>query len=102
MFKNLVPVIQTRELNTIAKIQSGHVIVIGGLMSESAASTDTGVPFLQRIPLLGLLFKSNDKTSEVIETVIFIKATIVNSGPVTNKVDRDIQEKFDTNRRKFF
>jgi general secretion pathway protein D len=102
IFKNLVPVIQTRELNTIAKIQSGHVIVIGGLMSESAASTDTGVPFLQRIPLLGLLFKSNDKTSEVIETVIFIKATIVNSGPVTNKVDRDIQEKFDTNRRKFF
>ena len=102
IFQNTVPIIQTRELSTIAKVQSGNVLVIGGLMSDSTSSTDTGVPFLQRIPLIGLLFKSTDKEAEVIETVIFIKATIVNSGGTVNKVDRDIQDKFDTNRRKFF
>lgn len=102
IFENKVPIIQTRELSTIAKVQSGNVLVIGGLMSDSSSSTDTGVPFLQRIPLLGLLFKSTNKTSEIVETVIFIKATIVNSGGVANKVDRELQEKFDTNRRKFF
>ena len=101
-FQNKVPVIQTRELNTIAKIQSGNVIVIGGLMSESTTNTDTGIPFLQRIPILGYLFKSSSKESEIIETVIFIKATIVNSGQSINKVDRELQENFDSNRRKFF
>lgn len=101
-FENTVPVIQTRELNTIAKVQSGNVIVIGGLMSESTTDTDKGIPFLQRIPILGYLFKSSVKDSEIIETVIFIKATIVNSGQSINKVDRELQENFDSNRRKFF
>lgn len=101
-FKNEVPVIQTRELATTAKIQTGRVIVIGGLMSENISNTDSGIPFLQRIPILGYLFKSSVKDSEIIETVIFIKATIVNSGSPINKVDRELQETFDSNRRKFF
>ncbi len=99
---NYVPVIQTREINTIAKIQSGNIIVIGGLMKENAANTDVGIPFLQRIPLLGYLFKSTSKESTVVETVIFIKATIMDSGSAANKVDREIQRKFDTNKREFF
>lgn len=101
-FENKVPVIQTREIDTIAKVQSGNVIVIGGLMQESSDNTDTGIPFLQRIPILGYLFKSTSKDSTITETVIFIKATIVNSGTQADKVDREMQEKFDTNRRKFF
>ena len=43
-----------------------------------------------------------EKSSDVSETVIFIKATIVNSGTRANKVDRDLQEKYDVNRRNYF
>lgn len=100
--ENLVPVIQTREINTVAKVQSGNIIVIGGLMKEGTSNTDSGIPFLQRIPILGYLFKSTSKTSEIVETVIFIKATIVGSGSQVDKTDREIQEKFDTNKRRFF
>lgn len=102
IIQNIVPIVQTRELTTIAKIQSGNVLVIGGLMREDASNTDNGVPFLQRIPILGYLFKSVSKTSNIAETVIFIKATIVNSNTRAGKEDREIQEKFDTNKRKFF
>lgn len=100
--QNSVPVIQTRELSTIAKLQSGNVFVIGGLMKETSTDTDSGVPFLQRIPILGWLFKSVSKVSETTETVIFIKATIINSGTQVPKVDRTLQEKFDPNRRRYF
>ncbi len=100
--KNIVPIIQTRQLSTIAKIQSGNVIVIGGLMKETGANSDSGIPLVSRIPVLGWLFKSVSKQSDIVETVIFIKATIVNSGSPAHKVDRDIQEKFDPNRRVFF
>ncbi len=99
---NTVPLINNRTLNTVAKIQSGNILVIGGLMSDTSDNADTGVPFLSRIPILGYLFKYSKKTSTIVETVIFIKATIVNSGTVPNKVDRDLQEKFDVNRRQFF
>jgi len=99
---NQVPVIQTRTMSTVAKIQSGGVFVIGGLMKETTANDDSGVPFLSRIPLLGWLFKSISKKSEVVETVIFIKATIINSGSLVDKNDRNYHDKLDSNRRPLF
>jgi type II secretory pathway component GspD/PulD (secretin) len=54
------------------------------------------------MPIIGWFFKSVSKENTVTETVIFIKATIVKSSSQVDKVDRDIQEKFDTNRREFF
>lgn len=102
IFVNKVPVIQTREIETMAKVQSGNVIVIGGLMKEETTDSENGIPFLSDIPILGLLFKSNSKDTKITETVIFIKATIVDSSTPVNKIDREMQEIFDSNRRKFF
>lgn len=99
---NSVPQVNSRTIETIAKVKSGEVLVIGGLMRDSGQNTDTGVPFLSNIPLLGWLFKSADKESNITETVIFIKATIVKKGSGASKIDRDLQRKFDSNRRKFF
>ena len=101
-YVNQVPVIQSREIETSAKVQSGNVLIIGGLMKDESSSADSGVPLLGRIPVLGWLFKSMSRSSGVTETVIFIKATIINSGTPANKVDRDIQNNFDPNKRKYF
>lgn len=98
---NRVPVIQSREVETSAKIQSGNVLVIGGLMKDESSNSDSGIPFLGRIPVLGWLFKSMSRSSGVTETVIFIKATIINSGTPVDKVDRDIQKNFDPSKRKY-
>ena len=100
-YVNQVPIIQSRELETSAKVQSGNILVIGGLMKDQSTSSDSGLPILGRIPILGWLFKSMSRSSDVTETVIFIKATIINSGTPANKVDRDIQKNFDPNKRKF-
>ncbi len=99
---NQVPVIQTRELSTSVKIQSGNVFVIGGLMKDSATGKDSGVPFINRIPVIGWLFKSMERESGITETVIFIKATIVNSGSRASKVDRGFHDKIDPSRRPYF
>jgi len=99
---NSVPQVNSRTLETIAKVKSGEVLVIGGLMRDSGQNTDTGVPFLSNIPLIGWFFKSASKDSNITETVIFIKATIVKKGNGASKVDRDLQRKFDSNRRKYF
>jgi general secretion pathway protein D len=99
---NQVPVIQSREIDTSVKIQSGNILVIGGLMKDESNNEDSGVPLLGRIPVLGWLFKSMSRSSGVTETVIFIKATIINSGTPTKKIDRDIQENFDPSKRVYF
>jgi general secretion pathway protein D len=99
---NTVPIIQTREITTSAKIKSGNVLVIGGLMKNQSENKDIGIPLLGRIPVLGWLFKSITRYSDVTETVIFIKATIVNSGKLPDKYDREIQQNFDPSRRPYF
>lgn len=90
--KNIVPVIQSRSVQTTLKIKSGNVLVIGGLMSEEHANTDTGIPFLSGIPILGNLFKSTERNKEVTETVIFIKATIVKPNGEVNDYDRNMYD----------
>ncbi len=101
-YANSVPIITTREITTTVKIVSGNVVILGGLMKDTSTGNQGGIPFLRRIPIFGWLFKSMEKSSDVSETVIFIKATIVNSGTRANKVDRDLQEKYDVNRRNYF
>jgi general secretion pathway protein D len=99
---NTIPIVKTRTLKTLAKIQSGNVLIIGGLMSDTTSNVETGVPFLARIPVLGYLFKFTSKSTEVVETVIFIKATVIGSGHTVGKEDRDLQQKLDVNKRAFF
>lgn len=93
-----IPVIEVRELDSILKIKSGQVMVIGGLMEERVANTDSGVPYLSKMPFAGNLFKKSEKISEVVETVIFIKATIV-PGFGVDPADKKLYRKFTNDRR---
>lgn len=93
-----IPVVEVRELDSVLKIQSGQVMVIGGLMQENVDNEDTGVPVLGRIPWLGKAFKSSKKTKEVIETIIFIRATIVPSFGVSDE-DKQFYKTFTSERR---
>ncbi len=85
---NTVPVINTREISTTAKIQSGNILVIGGLITEDSTENGKGLPFLMRLPILKYLFGFFNNYSQKIETVIFIKATIVDNSAPMDKHDR--------------
>jgi len=97
--ENEVPLIQIRKMTTSLKLKSGGVMVIGGLMSESTANTETAVPLLNKIPILGYLFRAKDKDAQVTETVIFLKATIVDSEGNVDKYDKEFYETFSPERR---
>jgi MSHA type pilus biogenesis protein MshL len=92
--KSEIPVVEVRELDSILKIKSGEVMVIGGLMKEVNNNTDKGVPGASRVPMFGNLFKSVHKKNDLVETVIFIKATIVPSSNTVNETDQHIYKTF--------
>jgi len=94
-----LPVIEVRELDSILKLKSGQVMVIGGLMENKAADTDTGVPYAQDVPVVGHLFKGTDKSSNLKELVIFIRATIVNSNGNAAAADKEVYEKYSKDPR---
>jgi type IV pilus assembly protein PilQ len=71
------PQINKKEATTELQVKNGETTVIGGIYVDSDTEEDRGVPFLQDIPLLGWLFKSNTKTKTKTELLIFITPRIV-------------------------
>lgn len=93
-FNNEIPVIEVRELDSVMKVRSGSVMVIGGLMEEIGVNTDTGIPFASGVPWLGNLFKSANKANRKRELIIFIKASIVTPEGNYHDTDKTMYEKF--------
>lgn len=73
----VAPPINKKEATTELLVQSGETTVIGGIYVDSDTNTDSGVPFLMDIPLLGWLFKSNNQQKNKSELLIFITPKIV-------------------------
>jgi general secretion pathway protein D len=71
------PVITTREAETSAIVKTGHTVVIGGLIGESEEVTESGVPLLKDIPVLGYLFKSRRVARARTEIAIFLTPSVV-------------------------
>ncbi len=88
-----IPIIASRELDTVLRIKSGQVMVIGGLLNERTEKNDRGVPFLAHVPVIGNAFKAQERATTVVETVVFIKATIVPGSGVSIE-DTDFYNKF--------
>ena len=71
------PSFTNRDLETHVELNSGETLVIGGLKSSARNVSEDRVPFLGRIPLIGLLFKNKDVTEEQRSLFLFITVEIV-------------------------
>jgi len=74
---NLVPIINTQEINTEVTVPDKSTVVIGGLITDNTTRDTSGVPFLSDIPILGYLFKDTTKSKERDELIIMIQPTVV-------------------------
>jgi general secretion pathway protein D len=68
-----------REIETTVSIQSGDIVVLGGLVQEDEVTSVDKVPLLGDIPLLGRLFRSDRKSRAKTNLMIFLRPTIVRS-----------------------
>lgn len=73
------PAIFERTIKTEVLAQSGQTVLLGGLISDNNDSSNTKVPILGDMPLLGNLFKGTGRSTIKTELVIFITPTIIDS-----------------------
>lgn len=73
----LAPVINSRVATTTVVVPNGQTVVIGGLMENTQNDSESKVPVLGDIPLLGNLFKRKVKDNVKRELMIFLTPTIV-------------------------
>ena len=79
------PVIDVREAETRILIKDGETVVIGGLLKDIKTKNRQGIPFLSKIPLLGVLFSRDTVDLGKVDMLIFIKAHIVKDGELTEQ-----------------
>ncbi|MCK5295477.1 MAG: secretin N-terminal domain-containing protein [Alphaproteobacteria bacterium] len=92
--ESLIPVVEVRELDSVITIQTGEIVIMGGLMQEKAQKTENGIPIIQDIPILGRAFKGRNDVTEVTELVIFLRATIIEGCDSITPTDESIYNKF--------
>lgn len=71
------PVINKREATTQVFIRDGQTTVIGGLADNSSSNSESGIPFLSRIPGLGWLFGNKQKNRLTSELFLFLTPHVI-------------------------
>lgn len=79
---NKVPQIQTREMESVMRVNNGDVAVLGGLMQDTVANNDDAVPGISKIPILGNIFTHRNDTTDKTELVIFLRPTVMRDASI--------------------
>lgn len=72
-----VPSIDKREAKTEVLVKDGETLVIGGIYESENQESETRIPWLGKIPILGWLFKSKEVYNTKKELLIFITPTLL-------------------------
>ncbi|NKB97504.1 MAG: type II secretion system protein GspD [Pseudomonadales bacterium] len=81
-----------RTIETTILAEDQQTIVLGGLIQDDITDSESKVPFLGDIPVLGNLFKSRSKTNAKTNLLVFLRPTVIRSREEAGKVTK---EKYD-------
>jgi general secretion pathway protein D len=79
---NKVPEIRTREMESIIRVSSGQIAVLGGLMQDEINNLSDGIPVVDEIPVVGNLFKNRNDTKTKTELVIFLRPVVIKDASI--------------------
>ncbi|HTQ76782.1 MAG TPA: type II and III secretion system protein [Burkholderiales bacterium] len=74
---SLIPVIQTREMESVMRVQSGQTAVLGGLIQDSVTKIEDQIPGVRSIPGIGQLLEQRKDLNQKTELVIFLRPIVI-------------------------
>ncbi len=90
------PNLTTRKMGADVSVQSGQTVVLGGLTQNSVSKTQSKVPILGDIPLLGWLFRSETDKQTRTELIVFITPRVLNTPMQIEDFTRGMKAGLDT------
>jgi general secretion pathway protein D len=79
---NPVPQLRMREMESLIKVNSGQMAVLGGLIEDAVNDIEDTVPILNSIPILGSLFSSRNRNNTKTELVVFLRPIVVKDASI--------------------
>jgi type IV pilus assembly protein PilQ len=71
------PPIDTKHVQTEVLVENGGTVVIGGIYTQTLSNSTTKIPFLGDLPVMGYLFKDNQRQDDKTELLVFITPKII-------------------------
>ncbi|MHB1186780.1 pilus (MSHA type) biogenesis protein MshL [Thiobacillus sp.] len=84
------------ETDSVVRLKDGHIVAIGGLMSQTFDDNKNRIPLLGDIPYLGQLFGNTSQVSQKRELVVLIKTTLIRDNQDWNRDLEATQHRFQT------
>ncbi len=84
------PVINKRNIESNVLVDDGQMIVLGGLITDEYGDSTSGIPFLSSIPIIGNLFRYDNKKRIKSNLLVFIRPYVLR--------DKDENEQMTKNR----
>ena len=66
-----------RSIKTSVLVDDGGILILGGLIQEEVTDTESKVPLLGDIPLIGFLFRSQHTTKSKANLMVFLRPSIL-------------------------
>jgi len=83
-----IPVIRTREMESVMRVDNGNIAVMGGLIEDRIDYIDNATPGISSIKFLGELFKQRNDTTTKTELVVFLRPIVLKDA----SIDGDLRE----------
>ena len=81
--RTVPPDLNKRQLSAVVTVQDGERVILGGLIQSKDSINENKVPLLGDIPILGWLFKYEEKINTIEELVIVVEPHIIKDGKQT-------------------
>ena len=82
------------ETDSVVRLKDGHIVAIGGLMSQSFGDDKNRIPLLGDLPVVGQLFGNTSQASQKRELVVLIKTTLIRDSQDWNRDLEATQSRF--------
>ncbi|MBI4823693.1 MAG: hypothetical protein HY805_05630 [Nitrospirae bacterium] len=92
--------IKTTTAKTTAVVQSGHTLLLGGLIRELKQQGRSGIPWLSKIPILGYLFSTTTDTSRKTELLLLVTPYVISNQEEADSLTKEFQSKIKTIQKK--
>jgi len=80
--QNPVPQLRMREMESLIKVNSGQIAVLGGLIEDSVNDIEDTIPIINAIPFIGSLFSSRNRNNTKTELVVFLRPVVVKDASI--------------------
>lgn len=86
------PTTNKRTIESTVLVEDGNIVVLGGLLQDQYSGTQDAVPGLASIPILGSLFRSESRSRNKTNLMVFLRPVVMRDAGTTGKLSSERYE----------